>query len=213
MVVTGGSTNQKDLTIQNGVTYTVSIQTLSSTDCQVKRLKFRIRTEQVSCLPFSWFVLCHRTNKFLTHAGKRYEITQKKLRCASHQLFNLFRIFALMRGVPIQKGIFVIGMYIIAGLVPGLVAGFLAGAWVLVTQADWDRFRSGCGRSGRAGAYAARTGAWGRGIRCSRWAWGRCGSTAGFCPSPTLLDNNFTLNLQWPPKHTLYHSSAVLPNY
>ncbi len=33
--------------------------------CQVLWLKFRIRTEQVSCLPFSWFILCHGTNKFL----------------------------------------------------------------------------------------------------------------------------------------------------
>ncbi len=49
MVVTGGSTNQKDLTVQNGVTYTVSIQTLSSTELPsgVVGVPYQDRTSQL----------------------------------------------------------------------------------------------------------------------------------------------------------------------
>ncbi len=49
MVVVGGSTNQKDLTVPNGVTYTVSIQTLSSTELpsDVVEVPYQSRAGQV----------------------------------------------------------------------------------------------------------------------------------------------------------------------
>ncbi len=49
VVVTGGSINQKDLTVQNGVTYTVSIQTHSSTELPsgVVEVPYQDRTSQL----------------------------------------------------------------------------------------------------------------------------------------------------------------------
>ncbi len=54
VVVTGGSTNQKDLTPQNGVTYTVSIQTLSSTQLPsgVVEVSYQDRTSQLLAIQF-----------------------------------------------------------------------------------------------------------------------------------------------------------------
>ncbi len=49
VVVTGGSTNTKDLTVHNGVTYTISIQTLSSTELPsgVVEVPYHDRTSQL----------------------------------------------------------------------------------------------------------------------------------------------------------------------
>ncbi len=49
VVVTGGNTNMRDLTVQNGVTYTVSIQTLSSTQLPsvVVEVPYQDRTSQL----------------------------------------------------------------------------------------------------------------------------------------------------------------------
>ncbi len=49
MVIVGGSTNTKDLAVQDDVTYTVSIQTLSSTELPsgVVEVQYRDRTSQL----------------------------------------------------------------------------------------------------------------------------------------------------------------------
>ncbi len=50
MVVTGGSTNTRNLTVQEGVTYTVSIQTFSSTELPSAIVEVRISQQKVSSL-------------------------------------------------------------------------------------------------------------------------------------------------------------------
>ncbi len=73
MVVTGGSTNTRDLTVQNGVTYTVSIQTLSSTELPsgVVGVPYQDRTSQLLAVQLLYSLSQDKTSKSFTYAGER----------------------------------------------------------------------------------------------------------------------------------------------
>ncbi len=77
MVVTGGSTNARDLTVQNDGTYTVRIQTLTSTELpsQEVDVPYQGRTGQLHAVNsvgvFNYLIVCHRINKLFTYAKKR----------------------------------------------------------------------------------------------------------------------------------------------
>ncbi len=74
MVVTGGSTNQKDLTVQDGVTYTVSIQTLSSTELSSQEVEvpYQDRTSQLLAVQLLYSLsLTRQAIKSFTYAWER----------------------------------------------------------------------------------------------------------------------------------------------
>ncbi len=86
MVVTGGSINQKDLTVLNGVTYTVSIQTLSSTELPsaVVDVPYQDRTSQLLAIQLvcpTLFSVTGQTNT-LPLPGKDRELGKSLI---SHQ--------------------------------------------------------------------------------------------------------------------------------
>ncbi len=84
MSVTGGSTNQKDLTVLNGVTYTVSIQTLSSTELPsgAVEVPYQDRTSQLLAVQLLYSLSLTRQANPLPMPGKDRELGKSSI---SHQ--------------------------------------------------------------------------------------------------------------------------------
>ncbi len=76
MVALSDNTNQKDLTVQSGVTYTVSIQTLSSTELPsgVVEVPYQDRTSQLLAIQLLYSLSLTRQPNPLPMLGKDREV-------------------------------------------------------------------------------------------------------------------------------------------
>ncbi len=84
MVALSDNTNQKDLTVQNGVTYTISIRTLSSSELPsgVVEVPYQDRTSQLLAIQFVCSLSLTRQANPLTMPGKDRELGKSSI---SHQ--------------------------------------------------------------------------------------------------------------------------------